>query len=128
MAQKIIYIYYKPVEEKDYFSVTNDLYWYDYSEKDIKKRMKKYKGGRMSFEYDYKEKKMKPKILELNKQKSIKTNNKKQIMEWVIKNEYFLNIRSINEDNEKVYFIVDEKDVSFVESVLENTDFDYEVF
>lgn len=128
MSKKIIHIYYKEKKEEQKEKLENDIYWYDRNEKDNSKKLKKYKGGYLSFFYDYKNKKTIPQIKDIEKKKYITINNKKEILEWLRNNSGFLKINIYNtEENDRCSIITEERNLGFVEQSIYGAGFDYEI-
>jgi hypothetical protein len=68
-----------PVKEK----VVQDLLWYDSREKNISKRLKKFRGGRLVHRYDQKTKSPTVEVADLERTVYKSKSNEEQIKEWI---------------------------------------------
>lgn len=83
MAEKTLFLQYifkkTPVKEK----VVQDLLWYDSREKDISKRLKKYRGGRLVHRYDPKTKSPKVDVVDMERTTYQSKSNEHDIRGWI---------------------------------------------
>ncbi len=120
---KTIYLEIEKSSVRKLSNQNRDIFWFDRESK----KLVKFNGGCLNFEYSIKEKKLMPVVSELKSPKYEKHNNKESILKWIKLNENLFNMNINAEESSNSFIAIDvlDSEEKLVKDSLDNSKIRY---